>query len=164
MHAKANTLARSPIHLLHRADQCAAQLFYAEMKREDLTPRQLLILAAVANQDGMTQIELARRTGVDRMTISDVLRRLEKRRLLQRRRSKKDTRAILLTITEAGRSVLRVAQPLAKLVDARVLKALPAERRSPFLYGLQAIIAELQEPRAVPGTRKLLRNKRRLHQ
>jgi MarR family transcriptional regulator, temperature-dependent positive regulator of motility len=159
MHAKANTLARSPIHLLHRADQCAPQLFYAEMKREDLTPRQLLILAAVAHQDGLTQIELARRTGVDRMTISDVLRRLEKKRLLQRRRSKKDTRAILPTITEAGR---RVAEPLAKLVDARVLKTLPAERRSYFLDGLQAIIAELQERRDRPGTRKLLRNKERL--
>ena len=40
-------LERSPIHLLHRAGQCAGDIFHGEMSDGDLTPRQLAVLVAV---------------------------------------------------------------------------------------------------------------------
>jgi hypothetical protein len=52
--AKARLLDRSPIHLLHRAIQAAADIFAAEMK-DDLTPRQLAVLVTVANNEGLSQ-------------------------------------------------------------------------------------------------------------
>jgi hypothetical protein len=42
-------LQRSPIHLLHRAGQCAGDIFHAEMMHGELTPRQFAVLYTVAN-------------------------------------------------------------------------------------------------------------------
>jgi hypothetical protein len=50
--AETATLARSPIHLLHRAGQCAADIFTAEMAGLDLTPRQFAVLLTVSMNEG----------------------------------------------------------------------------------------------------------------
>jgi hypothetical protein len=48
-------LNQSPMHLLHRAGQCADSLFEAGAKDSDLTARQLAVLDAVANSEGQRQ-------------------------------------------------------------------------------------------------------------
>jgi len=40
-------LERSPIHLLHRAGQCASDIFQGEMGEEDLTPTMFFITWSV---------------------------------------------------------------------------------------------------------------------
>ena len=40
----ATRLERSPLHLLHRAGQCAGDIFQTEMGAGDLTPRQFAVL------------------------------------------------------------------------------------------------------------------------
>ncbi len=55
-------LDRSPVHLLHRAGQCAADIFQAEIA--ELTPRQLAILMTVASDEGASQTKLVDTTGV----------------------------------------------------------------------------------------------------
>ena len=85
-----NGLNRSPVHLLHRAAQCVGEVFDEVIGRKDLTPRQLLILSAVADNHGATQTEIVNHTNIDRSTTSDVIKRLQRNGLLQRRRSKKD--------------------------------------------------------------------------
>ena len=47
-------LNRSPIHLLHRAGQSAAEIFHAEMNG-NLTPRQLAVLMTVAQNEGLNR-------------------------------------------------------------------------------------------------------------
>src|SRR4029434_1329083 len=81
-------LQRSPIHLLHRAGQCAGDIFHAEMKDGDLTPRQLAVLVTVAQNEGLSQTGLVDRTGIDRSTLADIVRRLQRKGLLQRRRTR----------------------------------------------------------------------------
>ena len=49
----ADRLQQSPTHLLHRAGQCADDIFQAEMKINGLTPRQLAVLMAVAENEGL---------------------------------------------------------------------------------------------------------------
>jgi DNA-binding MarR family transcriptional regulator len=84
------------------------------------------------------------RTGIDRSTLADVVRRLAKRGLVQRRRSRADARAYVLKLTGEGERVLRRAEPLAKRVDARVLNALPGGQREEFMASLQAIVRTLE--------------------
>jgi MarR family transcriptional regulator, temperature-dependent positive regulator of motility len=74
---KSNGLGRSPIHLLHRAGQCAGDIFAAEVKGS-LTPRQLAVLTAVAANEGLSQTDLVQSTGVDRSTLADIVRRFER--------------------------------------------------------------------------------------
>lgn len=96
---KADHLHRSPIHLLHRAGQCAQDIFHAEMP-SDLTPRQFVILITVSQHEGLSQTGLFDRTGIDRSTLADIVRRLQRKGLLQRRRALEDARAYAVRLTD----------------------------------------------------------------
>jgi len=138
-------LARSPIHLLHRAGQCAGDMFHTEMKVDGLTPRQLAVLVTVSQNEGLSQTGLVERTGIDRSTLADIVRRMQRKGLLQRRRTKEDARAYAVKLTDEGRKALRTAEPLARKVDDRILEALPDRQRDQFINGLMAIVDTLQK-------------------
>jgi DNA-binding MarR family transcriptional regulator len=141
---------RSPVHLLHRASQAVQVAFAMGMQTNDLTPCQLAVLVAVAENEGLSQTDLVERTGVDRSTLADVVKRLKGKGLLQRRRTKEDARAYAVKLTEEGQQILRTAAPLAKRVDERILDALPAKRRAEFMGALASIVSTLEpaEPAA----------------
>ena len=139
-----NRLDRSPTHLMHRAGQAAVDAFHAEMKDGDLTPRQLAVLVTVAGNEGLSQAGLVDRTGIDRSTMADIVRRMQRKGLLQRRRTRKDARAYAVKLTDQGRRVLAKAEPIAKIVDERVLAALPAGQRKQFVESLASIVEKLQ--------------------
>jgi DNA-binding MarR family transcriptional regulator len=143
----ANGLDRSPIHLLHRAGQAADSIFAAEMG--DLTPRQLAVLITVSHNEGASQTGLVERTGIDRSTLAELVKRMQKKGLLQRRRTKEDARAYAVKLTDEGRRVLRTAEPLGQRIDKRVLNALPEGRSALFLGALETIVEALQHV-AVP--------------
>lgn len=113
------------------------------MGAEDLTPRQYAILVAVSQNEGLSQTQLVEKTGVDRSTLADVVRRMLKKGLLQRRRTKGDARAYSVKLTDEGWRVLKTADPLAKRVDDKILAALPNQQRERFLQDLNAIVAAL---------------------
>jgi DNA-binding MarR family transcriptional regulator len=131
--SNSDRLGRSPIHLLHRAGQGAEAIFETEIKDNDLTPRQLAVLLAIAEKEGLSQTGIVDRTGIDRSTLADLVHRLQKKGLLQRRRTKEDARAYAVHLTDEGWRVLRTAEPLAKKVDERILDALPAKQRRKFI-------------------------------
>jgi len=136
-----NSLNRSATHLLHRAGQRAADLFAEEARSGGLTPRQFAVLAAVAEEEGLTQTGLVERTGIDRSTLADIVARLLDRGLIQRRRAKNDGRAYAIKLSAQGTKALRDAQPAAAAADTRLLASLPPGKRSDFLESL-ALIAE----------------------
>ena len=136
-------LERSPIHLLHRAGQCASDVFQGEMGEGDLTQRQYAVLVAVSQNEGLSQTDLVERTGVDRSTLADIVRRMLKKGLLQRRRTKDDARAYAVKLTDEGWRILKAADPLARRVDEKILAALPGQQRERFLQDLTLIVEAL---------------------
>ncbi|MBX9925872.1 MAG: MarR family transcriptional regulator [Hyphomicrobiaceae bacterium] len=136
-------LDTSPIHLLHRAGQCAVDVFQAEIGVEELTPRQYAILLTVAQHEGLSQTSLVERTGIDRSTLADIIRRLLKKGLIQRRRTKEDARAYAVRLTDAGTRTLKHLDPLARRVDDRILAALPGSQRERFVEDLNTIVRAL---------------------
>lgn len=136
-------LDRSPIHLLHRAGQCAGDIFQAELGDRDLTPRQFAVLVTVSQNEGLSQTHLVERTGIDRSTLADIVRRMLKKGLLQRRRTKEDARAYAVKLTEEGWRVLRSAEPMAKRVDDRILAVLNGAQRDRFVQDLNTIVEAL---------------------
>lgn len=144
-------LDRSPIHLLHRAGQCAGDIFLNEMSEGGLTPRQFAVLLTVSQNEGLSQTNLVDRTGIDRSTLADIIRRMIKKGLLQRRRTKEDARAYAVRLTEEGNRVLRAADPVARKVDDRVLAALTAAERERFLLDLAKIVRTLGTMAPPPG-------------
>ncbi len=144
MKKETDRLNRSPIHLLHRAGQCAGDIFHAEMKVGGLTPRQLAVLLTVSQNEGLSQTGLVDRTGIDRSTLADIVRRMQRKGLLQRRRTREDARAYAVKLTDEGRRVLRQAEPVGRKVDDRILEALPNKHRDQFVDDLLTIVDTLQ--------------------
>jgi DNA-binding MarR family transcriptional regulator len=142
-------LDRSPIHLLHRAGQCAGDIFQAELGERDLTPRQFAVLVTVAHNEGLSQTNLVDMTGIDRSTLADIVRRMLKKGLLQRRRTKEDARAYAVKLTEEGWRVLKAAEPMAKRVDDRILAVLSGAQRDRFVQDLNTIVEALGKMQAV---------------
>lgn len=136
-------LDRSPVHLLHRASQCASDIFQGEIAG-DLTPRQFAILSTVAQNEGLSQTDLVERTGIDRSTLADVIRRMLKKGLLQRRRTREDARAYAVKLTEEGWRVLKQTEPLARRADEKVLSVLSNAERDRFVKGLTEIVRSLE--------------------
>ena len=136
-------LGRSPIHLLHRAGQCAGDLFAGKVQERELTPRQFAVLLTVAQNEGLSQTGLVDKTGIDRSTLADIVRRMLKKGLLQRRRTKEDARAYAVKLTEQGWSMLKITEPVVKGVDDRILEALPAKRREQFIEDLMLIVEKM---------------------
>jgi hypothetical protein len=58
-------VSRSPTHLLHQAEQAAGKLF-AATAMGTTTPRQLAVLIAVSENEGLNQTAVVKRTGIDR--------------------------------------------------------------------------------------------------
>jgi DNA-binding MarR family transcriptional regulator len=137
----ASQLNRSAMHLLHRAGQCAADIFASQVRSSGLTPRQFAVLMVVAEEEGLTQTDLVERTGIDRSTLADIVGRLLSHGLIQRRRAKEDARAYAIKLTPQGIKALRDAQPGAAAADARLLANLSPAKRQEFLESLSLIVA-----------------------
>lgn len=140
-HQAESHLDGSAIHLLHRAGQCAGDIFSAEVALHDLTPRQFAVLVAVSQHEGLSQTDLVSQTGVDRSTLADIIRRMLAKGLLDRRRTKADARAYAIRLTEAGRKVLDDTMPAASQADSRILESLPPGKRKEFIDCLTAIVS-----------------------
>jgi DNA-binding MarR family transcriptional regulator len=140
-----NNLNRSAMHLLHRAGQCAADIFAVEARLSGLTPRQFAVLMVVAEEEGLTQTDLVERTGVDRSTLADIVGRLLGRGLIQRRRAKEDARAYAIKLTPTGAKALRDAQPGAAAADTQLLATLPPAKRQEFLESLSLIVNSVRK-------------------
>jgi DNA-binding MarR family transcriptional regulator len=138
-------LEKSPIHLLHRAGQCAGDIFQVEMGGSDLTPRQYAVLVTVAHHEGLSQTHLVEKTGIDRSTLADIVRRMLKKGLLQRRRTKEDARAYAVKLTEEGWRALKSTDPVARRVDERILSALPSNQRDRFVQDLNTIVQNIDK-------------------
>ena len=137
----ARDLDRSATHLLHRASQCATEIFSADARTGGLTPRQLAVLMVIADNEGLSQTDLVERTGIDRSTMADLVARLLRRGLVNRRRTKEDARAYAIKLSPQGARVLRQAQPGAASVDQRLLANLPPGKRQDFIDALASIVA-----------------------
>jgi DNA-binding MarR family transcriptional regulator len=138
-------LERSATHLIHRAGQCATDIFQAEASQSGLTPRQFAVLMTIAEEEGLTQTDLVDRTGIDRSTLADIVARLLGRGLIHRRRAKEDGRAYAIKLTSQGCKVLRDAEPGAAATDTRLLAALPPAKRQEFLDILNMIIIAIDK-------------------
>lgn len=118
---------------------------------DELTPRQYAILLTVAQHEGLSQTSLVEKTGIDRSTLADIIRRLLKKGLIQRRRTKEDARAYAVRLTESGTRILKQVEPLARRVDDRILAALPGQQRERFVQDLNTIVRALGTLEAPPA-------------
>lgn len=86
-----------------------------------ITPKQLLVLAAVAQNQGVNQTQLVALTQVDRSTMADLIRRMSERGLLNRERSASDSRSYKVSITDHGKTALGQGADIAITTEQQFL-------------------------------------------
>lgn len=131
----------SPSHLLHRALQVSLDIYAEAFGDSDLTQRQYAVLSAVEAQEGLTQTDLVRATGIDRSTLADMAARMIAKGLLARERSQADARANAVRLTEAGVAVLAEARPKMAQADERLMRLVSGGKRETFLAQLRQMVA-----------------------
>jgi DNA-binding MarR family transcriptional regulator len=115
-------------------------MFAVSVGEVGLTPRQFAVMRAIANSEEPSQTTLVERTGIDRSTMADIVRRLTSRGLVQRRRTRRDARRYAVRLTDKGESALRLAEPAARTTDEKILAALAPTQRDAFLRSLSRIV------------------------
>lgn len=141
-------LAGTPSRLLRRCNQYFGDLFAYESGDKELTKQQYLVLTALDQNDGASQTALVEATGIDRSTLAEMIRRMLARGLLSRSRTQTDGRANEISITHAGRRILRSARLAAERAERGLLDPLPPAERSRFVRLLALIAAAADEPGA----------------
>lgn len=133
--------AVSTSHLLHRVQQLASDRFALLVGESGVTLRQFVVMTAIAEAPDVSQIDLVRTTGIDRSTLADMLTRLEKRSLVERKASAADARANAVSLTQAGTEMLAATRQHARAADAAILDALPRLKRKAFVALLERLSA-----------------------
>ena len=103
------------------------------LKPLGLTYTQYLVMLVLWEKDGIGVGQLCARLRLDSGTLTPVLKKLEERSLLERRRSGKDERVVILTLTAQGRALREQALGIPEEVG-RCLSLTPEE--AGILYGL----------------------------
>lgn len=150
----AYTLKSSPGHLLRRAQQYAHDLYSQEVSASGPTPRQFEVLHVVSKNEGLSQTDLVRHTGIDRSTLADMIARMMNKGLLSRKRTKEDARANAVSITPAGRRMLKSAESRVNKSDKDVLAVLPKTQQSTFMKALRAYADALDKMDAAAAPAK----------
>ncbi len=116
-------LTTSITHLLHRACQVADSVFNEEAGKTGLTTRQFAVLIAVANNRDISQTGLVQVTGIDRSTVAEIVKRLLRRGLIKRKRTRLDARAYAVRLTDEGEALLGEVEPAAQRAEERLRRA-----------------------------------------
>lgn len=124
-----------PGHLIRRLHQISVSAFAAEAAAvaSDLTPVQYAALTVLRDSPGIDQATLAGLIAYDRVTISGVVSRLEKRGLLERTVSGSDRRARSLRLSETGLALLDRMEDAVQRAQVRMLDGLTAAEKATFL-------------------------------
>ncbi|MGE0024243.1 MAG: MarR family winged helix-turn-helix transcriptional regulator [Hyphomicrobium sp.] len=142
-------LGQSPLHLFHRAVQVVTEIYQAEMSSYDLTARQYAVLFALAHSEGMSQSKLVDATGIDRSTMADIVRRMLKKGIIQRKRDKDDARAYEVKITDEGVRLFKAVTPIVRRIEDKLMSQLNGKRADEFIANLGLIVGSVAEASAL---------------
>ena len=141
----------SLLHTLHRATQIGSERLARALGRDGLTPRQFVVLQAIAERPGASQTMIGQATGIDRSTLGDLIQRLARQGMLTCQRTKFDARTYTIELTEEGRTTVAKTAPVIARIEAEMLAAVPAKSRAEFI----TYLAKLTQRK--PATKQVLR-------
>ena len=125
----------------------------AHFSRHGVTADQFVLLACLAERDGVTQLELTRRASSDPSTVRAMLVLLEGRGLLSRERDPADRRARVVVLTAKGRRLAERLWRTSEPIRQRMLAGFSAEESRSLVGGLRHLIDTLAAatPRRSPS-------------
>ncbi len=90
---------------LHSASRASVAAYTPVLKRFDLTYLQYLVLLLLWEKDARSVGEIASRLYLDSGTLTPLLKRLERKKYVDRRRAASDERVVLIRLTAGGEAI-----------------------------------------------------------
>lgn len=110
-----------------------------------LTARQALILLSCELGEATTAVELAALYGLEVSSITRLVDRLEKKRLIERTRSRTDRRKTMLSLTHRGQAALKQAVKIATPNAVAMWKGVSEKERKTFAATIHKVLKNLDQ-------------------
>jgi DNA-binding MarR family transcriptional regulator len=115
------------------------------LARIGLTARQALILLSCDLEEASTAVELAELYGLEVSSITRLVDRLEKKRLMERTRSRTDRRKTILNLTPRGKVALRDAVRIATPNAVAMWKGVSEKERKVLATIVNKVLKNLDQ-------------------
>jgi MarR family transcriptional regulator, organic hydroperoxide resistance regulator len=99
--------------------------WHADFRSLGLSVLTVRVMAVLSLNGGTTVGDLAEATSIDQSTLSHILRRLERRKLIKKSRQDPDNRSVKVTTTGKGRALARKCHETAMKHDRDLIRGLP---------------------------------------
>jgi MarR family transcriptional regulator, temperature-dependent positive regulator of motility len=141
---------RVPARLTRRLHQVCLGVTAEILVHEDLTPMLYGVIAAIQEEPGSGQRQLASHLGVDAVTLGQMIEFLERKGLVKREVDPNDRRARQLYLTRRGMDLRHRLRPSLLAAQERILAPLAKAERIALLDMLARVI-EANDSYARPG-------------
>jgi DNA-binding MarR family transcriptional regulator len=146
---------RVPAHLARRFHQICLGVIAEILEGENITPMQWSVLAAVLEEPGSAQAHIAKRLGIDAVTLGQMIDALEQKGLVKRKADPADRRGRQLFITRRGSDLRLRLRPVMLEAQDRLLSPLTKTERVALLDMLaRVVVANGSYARSGNGRRK----------
>jgi DNA-binding MarR family transcriptional regulator len=126
---------------LRMAQNASFQAFARRANGFDVRPGRFATLMLIGRNPGISQTALSRANGRDKSSLTPVLNDLVRRRLVRRQRAPQDRRTYRLTLTPAGKSMLRRLTQCARAHERELDRLIAPRERARFRAVLRKITA-----------------------
>ena len=131
---------RVPAHLARRFHQICHGVTAEILDGEDITPIQWGVMAAILEEPGSGQKHIAKRVGIDPVTLGQMIDALEKKGLVKRQTDPGDRRGRQLFLTRRGTELRLRLRPSMLEAQERLLAPLTKTERAALLDMLARVI------------------------
>jgi DNA-binding MarR family transcriptional regulator len=141
---------------LHAASRAMTGAYQPLLDELGITYPQYLVLLTLWEEDGARVSRIGERLHLDSGTLTPLLKRLETRALVERRRSSEDERVVEVFLTPAGKRLQRRATevPAAMLCKTHLSVAELAKLRATLQSLTRSLHDATGEPSKTTGTKK----------
>jgi len=131
-----------PFHVARVATLMNA--WHADFRKLGLSVLSVRVMAVLSLNGGASVGELAIATSIDQSTLSHILRRLERTRLIRKTRQDHDNRSVLVTTTPRGRSLARKCHQTAIEHDRMLTRGLSSAEVRALKRALQRLYVNVK--------------------
>ncbi|MEL6786099.1 MAG: MarR family transcriptional regulator [Cyanobacteria bacterium J06607_15] len=137
-------------YLMVKVSRAHRALVSAALAKMELHIGQERLLMQLGEEDGLTQTQLAERLCIEPPTLTKMLSRLEKTKLLEKRRDLKDARMCRIYLTEKGYAIQKPVTDLWLGLEETILANLTLEERMLYHRLLMQICDNLESAKKLP--------------
>jgi DNA-binding MarR family transcriptional regulator len=140
------------IYLLKRAELAARSCMDVALAQFDLTPAQFLMLYRLRDHGELSGAALAREIGIRPQSITELIRPLERKGILERQSSPAHQRVLHMRLTATGKRLVVDAMRVAARVEAELLADLDDKQVSALQDALATLWKSAESNALHPGS------------